>query len=138
MALENTRGTEEGDLDKVSIAAHGKRPTKTGGVRFAPSADNGGQGGGELAEMLAMRKEKEKWATCKQCGARVERTVEGIERHFEICEAIGDASSTDTNTGSGGSNDNRRESISEMSDHSSNDGPSWSNCLCAEASTAMR
>ena len=71
-------------------------------MRFSPSVDGTGQGGGQLAKELAARKEKEKWATCKQCGARVERTMEGIERHDEICRGVNEGRGGGGGQGGGG------------------------------------
>lgn len=73
-----------------------KPKKKGGGVRFTPSVDGGEGGTGAVAAKIAASKESNKWATCKQCGQRVKRTLEAIELHDETCEATQVASTTRT------------------------------------------
>jgi len=57
-------------------------------VSFRESETGGVGGTGAVAAKMAAEKEKAKWATCKQCGTRVLRTLEAIEQHDEICESV--------------------------------------------------
>jgi serine/threonine protein kinase len=78
------------------VDAKPKKKKASGGVRFTPSVDGGEGGTGAVAAKIAASKEVNKWATCKQCGARVKRTLEAIELHDETCEATQVASTTRT------------------------------------------
>jgi hypothetical protein len=78
------------------VDAKPKKKKASGGVRFTASVDGGEGGTGAVAAKIAASKEVNKWATCKQCGARVKRTLEAIELHDETCEATQVVSTTRT------------------------------------------
>ena len=56
-------------------------------VTFDAAASQGGSGGtGKVALAVLAEREKAKWARCRSCGAKVERTLEAIESHDETCD----------------------------------------------------